>query len=85
MQDILRQSAYYSFVENGELEMNLAGDLIVNDYNDIEDKVIEFLDLYKNKKIKEFSFSPSKIYVYLKEYHCHILMRSRYNQILHYF
>ena len=52
MQDILRQSAYYSFVENGELEMNLAGDLIVNDYNDIEDKVIEFLDLYKNKKIK---------------------------------
>ncbi len=67
MQDILRQSAYYSFVENGELEMNLAGDLIVNDYNDIEDKVIEFLDLYKNKKIKEFSFSPSKIYVYLKD------------------
>ena len=67
MQDILRQSAYYSFVENGELEMNLAGDLIVKDYNDIEDKVIEFLDLYKNKKIKEFSFSPSKIYVYLKD------------------
>ena len=60
MQDILRQSAYYSFVENGELEMNLAGDLIVKDYNDIEDKVIEFLDLYKNKEINKAKTNVAK-------------------------
>lgn len=64
IEDILRDSAYYSFLSNGELDMNLAGDLIVKDYTDIEDKVANFIYAYKMGRITDFSFSTNNIYIY---------------------
>ena len=64
IEDILRNSAYYSFLSNGELDMNLAGDLMVKDYTDIEDKVADFIYAYKSGKITDFSFSTNNIYIY---------------------
>ena len=44
--------------------MNLAGDLMVKDYTDIEDKVADFIYAYKSGKITDFSFSTNNIYIY---------------------
>lgn len=66
IENILRQSAYYSFVENN-VEMNLVGDLIVTSYNDIEDKVFEFITSYKNGKIDRFYYTPNYITIIYNE------------------
>lgn len=63
IEDILRQSAYYSLIQRN-LEDNLAGDLIVSNYGDIEDDIAEVINAYKNDKITKFHFSPKYIYIY---------------------
>ena len=52
--EILRKSAYYGFVSN-RAEMNLSGDLQVNNYGNIEEDVADFIEQYKNGKITDFS------------------------------
>lgn len=60
IENILRQSAYYSLV-SCTVEDNLAGDLIVTDYGDIEDNIVEIINLYKNGKITEFTYTPTGV------------------------
>lgn len=66
IEDILRQSAYYSLVQNN-VEENLSGDFVVSDYGDIEDDVATFIDQYKKGKINQFYFSPKSIYIFFGE------------------
>lgn len=63
MEDILRKSTYYSFV-SCTIEDNLAGDLIISDYGDIEDEIAEIINLYKKGKIAEFYYTPTHINLY---------------------
>ena len=62
IENILRKSAYYSFV-SGKIEDNLAGDLIVSDYGDIEDEIVKIINTYKNGKITEFYYTPQRIFL----------------------
>ncbi len=62
IENILRRSAYYSFV-SGKIEDNLAGDLIVSDYGDIEDEIVEIINKYKKGQITEFYYTPQMIYL----------------------
>ena len=62
VENILRRSAYYSFV-SGRVEDNLAGDLIVSDYGEIEDEIVEIINTYKKGKITEFYYTPQMIYL----------------------
>ena len=64
--EILRKSAYYGFVSN-RAEMNLSGDLQVNDYGNIEEDVADFIEQYKNGKITEFYCTPSAIMIVYDE------------------
>ena len=66
IEDILRKSAYYSFV-SGTLEDNLAGDLVVSDYGNIEDEIVKIINLYKKGKITEFTYTPTHIIVYYEK------------------
>lgn len=67
VEDILRRGTYYSLIKN-KTEDNLAGDLIVSDYENIEDEVAEIIHLYKKGKITQFYFTPRVInFVYEKE------------------
>ena len=67
IENILRKSAYYSFV-SGKIEDNLAGDLIVSDYGNIEDEIVTIINTYKKGKITEFYYTPQRIYLmYTKE------------------
>ena len=66
IENILRNSAYYSFAQNN-VEENLSGDFVVTDYGDIEGEISVFINHYKKNKIKEFSFSPKKINIYYGE------------------
>lgn len=66
IENILRNSAYYSFAQNN-VEENLSGDFVVTDYGDIEGEISVFINQYKKNKIKEFSFSPKKINIYYGE------------------
>lgn len=87
MPDILRKSMYYSCIQKN-LEGNLAGDLIVSDYGDIEDEISLFIRQYRKGKITDFSFSPKYINVYyednniinisMKEYYNYIAIYNRY-------
>lgn len=67
IENILRKSAYYSWVGNN-VEDNLAGDFVVSDYGDIEGEIATFINLYKKGKITEFCFTPKDIYMYYDEY-----------------
>ena len=58
--EILRKSAYYSFVSN-RAELNLSGDLQVNDYGNIEEDISDFIEQYKKGQITNFYCSPSAI------------------------
>lgn len=66
IENILRRAAYYSFV-SGTIEDNLAGDLVVSDYGDIEDEIVEIITAYKKGKIKEFYYTPQMIYLMYRE------------------
>lgn len=62
VEDILRRSAYYSFVQKN-VEENLSGDFVVSNYGDIEDDIALFIDQYKRGQINQFHFSPKYIYI----------------------
>jgi len=62
IENILRKSAYYSFV-SGKIEDNLAGNLVVSDYGDIEDEIVKIINTYKKGKITEFYYTPQRIYL----------------------
>lgn len=66
IENILRRSAYYSFV-SGTIEENRRGDLIVSDYGDVEDEIVEIITAYKKGKIKEFYYTPQMIYLMYRE------------------
>mgnify|MGYP004639541767 CR=1 FL=1 len=86
MQDILRKSTYYSLIQRNT-EDNLAGELTVSNYGDVEDDVEVIIDQYQNNRIKEFTFSPKNIYIYyddaivnidMSKYYDYIAIYSRY-------
>ena len=66
MEDILRKSAYYSLISY-RVEDNLAGDLVVSDYGDIENEIVEIINLYRRGKITEFWYTPKYINILYKE------------------
>ena len=66
MEDILRNAAYYSLISY-RVEDNLAGDLVVSDYGDIEYEIVKIINLYKRGKLTEFWYTPSHINVLYKE------------------
>lgn len=66
MEEILRKSAYYSLIRKN-LTTNLAGELEVADYGDVEEQTKLFVEKYKKGKITEFEFSPKTINVFLGE------------------
>ena len=69
VEDILRKSAYYSLIST-RTEDNLAGDLIVSDYGDIEDEIAEIMNLYRKGKVTEFYYTPIKISIFYDENQC---------------
>ncbi len=62
MEDILRHSAYYSFVQ--ELSEEGLDAFVVNDYKDIEDDILSIINDYKKGRITSFSFTPKVISIY---------------------
>ncbi len=58
--DILRESAYYQLASD-RAELNLAGELTVLDYGNIEEDVANIISLYQNKKIDKFYYNLSSI------------------------
>lgn len=66
IENILRKSAYNNLV-SCTIDENLAGDLIVSDYGNIEDEILKIINLYKNGKIKEYSYTPMNIYVFYEK------------------
>ena len=66
MVEILRKSAYYGYVSN-RAEINLSGDLQVNDYGNIEEDIADFIEQYKNGKITDFYCTPSAIMIMYDE------------------
>lgn len=66
IENVLRQGAYYTLLAN-RTEDSLAGELIVSHYENIEDEVAEFMNLYKKGKIKEFSYTPLQVNLYYKD------------------
>jgi len=66
IEDILRKVAYYNFV-SCTLEDNLAGDLIISDYGNIEDEIAKIINSYKRGKLTEFSYTPMSINLFYKE------------------
>ena len=66
VENILRQASYYSLIST-RTEDNLAGDLIVTDYGNIEDEVAEFIKQFKNEEITEFTYTPRYINIFYSE------------------
>ena len=66
IENILRESAYYSLVKN-KTESTLSGDFVVNDYGNIEEEIFEFINAYKNEKLIDFYYTPSHISIYYKD------------------
>lgn len=66
IENILRNSAYYSFAQSN-VEENLSGEFVVKDYGDIEGEISTFINQYKKEQINEFHFSPKEIYIYYEE------------------
>ena len=66
IENILRKSIYYDLVSR-KVEDNLSGDLVVSDYGNIEEEILEIINLYKKGKITEFSYSPMQINLFYKE------------------
>ena len=68
IENILRKSAYYNLV-SCTVEDNLAGDLIVSDYGDIEDEIAKIINFYKKGKMTEFTYTPMNINIFYDEEH----------------
>ena len=66
IENILRQSIYYTLVAN-RTEDNLAGDLVVSDYGNIEDEVAEIIHIFKKGKLTEFYYTPTHVNIYYKD------------------
>ena len=66
IENILRKSIYYDLISR-KAEDNLAGDLVVPDYGNIEDEIIRIINLYKRGKITEFSYNPMEIILFYDE------------------
>lgn len=66
IKDVLRKATYYSLISN-RTEDNLAGELIVSDYGDIEDSMLEIINLYEKGKITEFYYTPMNITICYKD------------------
>lgn len=66
IEELLRKSTYYSLVAN-RTEDNLAGDLIVSDYGNIEDEILGVINSYKKGKITEFYYTPMDIIICYNE------------------
>ena len=66
IENILRKSIYNNLV-SCKIENNLAGDLTITDYGDIEDEIAEIINLYKREKITNFSYTPRYINMFYKE------------------
>ncbi|MBQ2835254.1 MAG: hypothetical protein IJE68_00225 [Clostridia bacterium] len=62
IENILRQAAYYD-IASSKTEDNLAGDLVVSDYGEIEDEIFEIINSYKKGEITDFYYSPQAIYL----------------------
>lgn len=86
IENVLRKSAYYSLIKNN-VEENLAGDLTVSDYGNIEDDIAEIIYAYKIGKITEFYYTPIYIYIFyndktisidMREYPDYIAIYNRY-------
>lgn len=60
IENILRNTTYYSIVKENT-DSNLAGELIVTYYGDIEDEILELINSYKKGKLTEFYFTPRYI------------------------
>lgn len=66
VENILRKSAYYNLI-TCTVEDNLAGDLIVTDYGEIEDEIAKIVRLYKNGLITNFSYTPLNINLFYNQ------------------
>ena len=55
IENILNKYAYKGLLEP---ETTLSGDLVINDYGDIEEAVLEVINAYKQGALTEFSFNP---------------------------
>lgn len=86
IENVLRKSAYYSLIDN-HVEENLAGDLTVRDYGNIEDDIAEIIYAYKIGKITEFYYTSRYIYIFyndktisidMREYPDYIAIYNRY-------
>lgn len=86
-EDILRKSAYYSFIQT-RMEDSLSGNFMISDYGDIEEEIALFINRYKKGKITEFSYTPKVINIWydentnitidMKEYGEYIAIYNRY-------
>ena len=87
IEDMLRKSAFYSFIQT-RTEDNLAGDLVVSDYGDIENEIALFINTYNRGKITGFSYTPMDIEIWydddcsvvidMKQYAKYIAIYNRY-------
>ena len=66
IENILRKVVYNNLI-SCTVEGNLAGELIVSDYGDIEDEVLKFINLYNKGKITEFSYTPMNISIFYEK------------------
>lgn len=66
IENVLRNSAYYSLIKNNAKE-NLAGNLTISDYGNIEDQIAEIIYKYKSGKIKEFYYTPKDISIIIDD------------------
>lgn len=66
VENILRQSAYYTLVAD-RAEDNLAGDLVISDYGNIEDEVAEIINFFKKGKMTGFYYTPTHVNIYYKQ------------------
>lgn len=73
IEEILRNSSYYSLV-NERAEYTLSGDLVVNNYGDIEEDITDIIQQYYKGNLTEFVFSPTDITIYYGENSIKILL-----------
>jgi len=66
IEDILRKTTYYGLIRN-RTEDNLAGELVVSDYGNIEEDMMEVIHLYKRGKIEQFYYTPRDINIFYDE------------------
>lgn len=66
IEDVLRKATYYSFI-SCTVEDNLAGDLVISNYGNIEDETAEIINLYNRGKLTEFSYTPMNINLFYKD------------------